>query len=113
MAEEWAHQLKSPLLLDEYLRVSFAALRVVDEVKWRNEEERQAAGREFGVFIEDYRAVKEDVCFSPLESQKETFCEEWGIFEKMNHMRREALSDSEKLFAGHRKEIYRCIRLWK
>lgn len=111
MAKEWAHRLKTPVLLDEYLRVSFAALRVVDEVKWKDEEKRQAAGREFGVFIEDYRAVKEDVCFSPLEPQKEIFCEEWELFEKMDHMRREALSDSAKLFAGHRKEIYHCIRL--
>lgn len=79
MAKEWAHRLKTPLLMDEYLRVSLAALRVVDEVGWESEDEKQAAGQEFGVFIEDYRAVKEETGFFPLESQKERFREEWEL----------------------------------
>lgn len=58
----------------------------------------------------DYSAAGEDVCSFPLESQKEALREEWKLFEKMDRMRREALSGSEELFAVHRKEIYHCIR---
>lgn len=111
MAKEWVHRLKTPLLLDEYLSVSSAALRVVDDREWKYKEEKQAAGQEFGAFFEDYRTVKEDIRFLPLKLQKETLCAEWNLFEKMDHMRREALSDSEKIFAEHRKEIYHCIRI--
>lgn len=111
MAKEWVCRLKTPFLLDEYLRVSFAALCAVDEVKWKDEEEKQAAKQEMEMFFEDYKTVEEDVYFFPQEPKKETFREEWDLFEKMDHMRREALFDSEKIFAEHRKEIYHCIRI--
>ena len=109
-AKEWARRFKTPFLLDEYSRAAYAASGAVREVRWKNKEEKQAAEREFGTCMGDYRAAKEDVCSFPLESQKEAFREEWKLFEKMDRMRREALSSSEELLAVHRKEIYHCIR---
>ncbi len=110
MAKEWARQFKTPFLLDEYLSVAFAASGAVREVRWKNKEEKQAAEREFGTCMADYKAAEEDVCSFPMESRKEAFPEEWKLFENLDRMRREALFDSEKLFAEHRKEIYHCIR---
>lgn len=110
IAKEWVHRLKTPFLLDEYFSVSYAALRASDEMKGKESEEKQAK-QELGMFFEDYKTVREDVRFFSPELQKETYCEEWELFEKMDHMRREALLDSEKIFAERRKEVYHCIRI--
>lgn len=103
--------MTTPVLLDEYLRVSFDALHVVDEMKWKDDKEKQAVKQEFEVFFEDYRALREDACLFLSEPPKETFCEERKLFEELDQIRRTALSDCKKLFAEHKKEIYDCIRI--
>lgn len=111
LAKEWTNRSKRFFMLSEYLKVSFAALNAVDGMCWKDQEKKQAVREELGAFFEDFKGIEEDTHFSPPESQRETFRAEWELFEKLDHMRREALSHSEKIFAEHRKEIAHCIGL--